>query len=65
MASADAATPQPRLAAKAMEANPSSVAFSASLSMPRPSPSSSDPRMVRGPTQKTSDAVTNPSTKRS
>ena len=63
-ASAEAATPQPRLAAKATAANPSRVAFSASLSMPRPSPSSREPRIVSGPTQNTSEAVTKPSTNR-
>ena len=33
--------------------------------MPRPSPSDSEPRMVSGPTQKSSDAVSHPSMKRS
>ncbi len=62
---AETVTPLPRLAANAIEANPSSVALSASWSMPRPRPSSSDPRIVSGPTQNTSEAVTHPSMKRS
>ena len=48
-----------------MAANPSSVAFKISCSAPRPSPSDSAPRMVSGPTQNTSEAVTKPSMKRS
>ena len=33
--------------------------------MPRPRPSESEPRMVRGPTQKSSDALSQPSMNRS
>ena len=59
-----AATPQPNAAAKAMAAKPSRADFSSSWSAPLPSPSLSAPRIVSGPVQKTSDAMTKPSTKR-
>ena len=53
--SALAATPQPNDAAKAIAAKPSSVALRNSWSAPLPRPSLSEPRIVSGPVQKTSD----------
>ncbi len=63
--SADISTPSPNDDAKAIAAKPSRVDFSTSWSIPRPRPSDSVPRIVSGPTQKTSDAVSQPSTNRS
>ena len=64
MVSALAATPQPNEAAKAIAANPSSAALRYSSSAPRPRPSLSEPRIVSGPVQNSSDEATNPSTNR-
>ena len=46
----------PNDAANAIAANPSSTDLRASWSMPRPRPSLSEPRIVSGPTQNSSDA---------
>jgi len=54
----------PKLAANAIDANPSRIDFKINCSEPLPRPSSNEPRIVNGPTQKTSDAVRNPSMKR-
>ena len=62
---ADSSTPMPNDDANAIAANPSSTDLSVSWSMPRPSPSDSEPRMVRGPTQNSSDALSHPSMNRS
>ena len=47
-----------------MAANPSRAALRKSWSAPLPMPSLIEPRMVSGPTQKTSEAVTKPSMNR-
>ena len=59
-----AATPQPNDAANATAANPSSTDLSRIWSGPLPSPSLSEPRIVSGPVQKTSEETTKPSMKR-
>ena len=43
-----------------MAAKPSRAALSSSWSAPLPRPSWIDPRMVNGPTQKTSELITKP-----
>ena len=63
--SAESRTPIPNVDANARAANPSSTDFRVSCSMPRPSPSEMLPRMVSGPTQNSSDAVSHPSMNRS
>ena len=59
-----AATPQPNEAANAIAANPSSADLSRIWSGPLPRPSLSEPRIVSGPVQKTSEETTKPSMKR-
>ena len=59
-----AATPHPNDAANAIAAKPSSADLSRIWSAPLPSPSLSEPRMVSGPLQKTSEEMTKPSTNR-
>ena len=62
--SALAATPQPNEAANAIAANPSSAALRYSSSAPRPRPSLSEPRIVSGPVQNSSEEATKPSMNR-
>ncbi|CAB4626602.1 unannotated protein [freshwater metagenome] len=54
------ATPHPREAAKAIDANPSRMDLSTSWSIPMPIPSLKAPRIASGPIAKMSDASTKP-----